>query len=63
MTTSSPAGADQLPALLQVHYRLRFDPSGLPERDREQFRTRVNEWLERQEAAIATASKPRTNGS
>ncbi len=61
--SSGPAGADQLSALLQVHYRLRFDPAGLAEGEREQFRTRVNEWLERQEAATATAVKPRPSGS
>lgn len=63
VVSSGPAGADQLSALLQVHYRLRFDPAGLAEGEREQFRARVNEWLERQEAATATAVKPRPSGS
>lgn len=49
--------ANQLSALLQVHYRLRFDPSGLSDAEREEFRTKVNEWLERQQALAANAGR------
>lgn len=54
VAATSPADASQLAALLQVHYRLRFDPSGLSGAERESFRTSVGEWLERQEAMAAT---------
>jgi len=47
-TAEKQGGADDLAALLQVHYRLRFDPGGLEAPERERFRAQVNDWLERE---------------
>lgn len=55
--------ANQLSALLQVHYRLRFDPSGLSGAEREEFRTKVNDWLARQEERLAKAGRPNSADS
>lgn len=37
----------ELPNLLNLHYRLRFDPAGLSPSDREQLRDGTTRWLER----------------
>jgi protein-glutamine gamma-glutamyltransferase len=42
------AGArDELAALLELHYRCRFDPRGVSPAERNQFRERVRAWLTR----------------
>ena len=38
---------DELAALLDLHYRCRFDPAGVPTDERSQFSTRVDAWLAR----------------
>jgi hypothetical protein len=38
---------DELAALMDVHYRCRFDPAGLPPGERSQFAVRVEAWLQR----------------
>ncbi len=52
VTASQPAETPELAGLLSLHYRLRFDPSGLNARDRENFRTNVESWLARHESAV-----------
>lgn len=38
---------DELAALMEVHYRCRFDPAGVPPGERSQFVARVDAWLMR----------------
>ena len=52
VTASQPAETQELAGLLSLHYRLRFDPSGLNARDRDIFRANVAAWLARHESAF-----------
>ena len=56
---SQPSEAQELTQLLGLHYRLRFDPSGLNTRDRELFRANIESWLARHEAAIPPSRRTR----
>lgn len=40
-----PELVKQLPPLMQLHYRYRFDPAGLTKEEREQLKQGVNEWM------------------
>ena len=40
-----PELVKQLPPLVQLHYRYRFDPAGLTKEEREQLKEGVNEWM------------------
>lgn len=45
------APTDSLPALVLLHYRLRFDPAGLCEAGREELKAGVRRWLEGEKQA------------
>jgi hypothetical protein len=45
--TSARVPTDELKPLLDLHYRLRFDPRGLEPAERNQLRQRAEQWLKR----------------
>jgi hypothetical protein len=51
LARSGTAPVRSLPELLAWHYRLRFDPRGLPEAERAQLRARAKTWLEQHSAS------------
>ncbi|HYV29607.1 MAG TPA: DUF4129 domain-containing protein, partial [Candidatus Binatia bacterium] len=51
------AGSEELRGLLNLHYRLRFDPAGLNPEERTRLKLQVTSWLTRNEAAIPSRTR------
>jgi hypothetical protein len=42
---NAPFGFDDLAPIVKLHYRLRYDPKGLPEKQRARLSCKVDEWI------------------
>ena len=51
------AGSEELRGLLNLHYRLRFDPAGLNPEERTRLKLQVTSWLTRNETAIPSRTR------